>query len=238
MTAGTNPGLKGGAPLADAAAGKGGGTTTLGAGLDLQIPFTTPAGNYAATLTVTLRASDPGSPFGEGRSSGWGHGDGAACGEADHGRTPIDQCRTSCLPGHRGGRRSRMNGKCCTWPESSFPRRLLAVVGLSCAVAVAAPTAAVAQPSHTVTPPSNISWSVAPSSAKGSDGRTHFNYTNIKPGSVIHDYVGITNFSSVPVTFQLYGSDGITTTSGSLGLSPSYASRSASVRGCTPSTRA
>jgi hypothetical protein len=54
VTAGTNPGLKGGAPLADAATGKGGGTTTLGAGLDLQIPFTTPAGNYAATLTVTL----------------------------------------------------------------------------------------------------------------------------------------------------------------------------------------
>jgi hypothetical protein len=54
VTAGTNPGLKGGAPLASAAAGKGGGTTVLGAGLDLQIPFTTPAGNYSATLTVTL----------------------------------------------------------------------------------------------------------------------------------------------------------------------------------------
>jgi hypothetical protein len=49
-----NPGLKTAAALASAAATKGAGTTVVGAGLDLQIPFTTPAGNYSATLTVTL----------------------------------------------------------------------------------------------------------------------------------------------------------------------------------------
>lgn len=103
-----------------------------------------------------------------------------------------------------------------------LPRRLLAVVGLSCAVALAAPTAALAQPSHAAPPSTTISWAVAPSSSTGSDGRTHFDYADIKPGSVIHDYVGITNFSKVPVTFQVYGSDGLTTTTGSLGLSPSY----------------
>ena len=59
VTAGTsvaagNPGLKTPAVLASAGAGKGFGTTVLGAGLDLQIPFTTPAGAYAATLTLTL----------------------------------------------------------------------------------------------------------------------------------------------------------------------------------------
>lgn len=49
-----SPGLKTPAVLASAASGKGAGTTVLGAGLDLQIPFTTPAGSYAATLTLTL----------------------------------------------------------------------------------------------------------------------------------------------------------------------------------------
>jgi hypothetical protein len=52
--ASNNPGLKTPAPLAAAAAGHGGGTSVLGAGLDLQIPFTQAAGNYSATLTVTL----------------------------------------------------------------------------------------------------------------------------------------------------------------------------------------
>jgi hypothetical protein len=52
--ASNSPGLKTAAVLASAAAHHGGGTTVLGAGLDLQIPFTQTAGNYSATLTVTL----------------------------------------------------------------------------------------------------------------------------------------------------------------------------------------
>lgn len=42
------------AELASADAGKGGGTTVLGADLDLRAPVDTPAGDYSATLTVTL----------------------------------------------------------------------------------------------------------------------------------------------------------------------------------------
>ncbi|HEY3606875.1 MAG TPA: phosphate ABC transporter substrate-binding protein PstS [Pseudonocardiaceae bacterium] len=49
-----NPGLGTTAALAAALAGHGAGTTVLGAGLDLRIPLGTPAGNYSATLTVTL----------------------------------------------------------------------------------------------------------------------------------------------------------------------------------------
>ena len=48
------PGLGAAALLADATAGHGAGTTVLGAGLDLRLPFTTPVGNYSGTLTVTL----------------------------------------------------------------------------------------------------------------------------------------------------------------------------------------
>jgi hypothetical protein len=95
---------------------------------------------------------------------------------------------------------------------SKLPRRVAAVFGLLCALAFVAPVAAAASPS------SATSWSLAPSTAKGADGRTHFSYSNIKPGTVIHDYVGITNFSDRPVTFRVYPSDGVTTTAGSLGL--------------------
>ncbi len=53
VTAGSNPGLKQGSGLASAAVAKGLGTTVLGGGLDLQVPASTTAGHYTATLTIT-----------------------------------------------------------------------------------------------------------------------------------------------------------------------------------------
>ncbi|WP_051797138.1 hypothetical protein [Catenuloplanes japonicus] len=47
------PGLTESATLAAAQGGHPGGTTSLGAGLDLRLPLTTPAGVYTTTLTVT-----------------------------------------------------------------------------------------------------------------------------------------------------------------------------------------
>ncbi|BCB79533.1 hypothetical protein GCM10022251_42200 [Phytohabitans flavus] len=49
-----NPGIKETATLATADAGKGAGSCTLGGTLNLQVPAETPAGDYSATLTVTL----------------------------------------------------------------------------------------------------------------------------------------------------------------------------------------
>lgn len=49
----TGTGLSEPRPLASAPAGSGLGSATLGAGLSLEIPTTTPAGTYAATLTLT-----------------------------------------------------------------------------------------------------------------------------------------------------------------------------------------
>lgn len=54
VNAGATPGLTSASALASAAAGAGSGSTTLGANLDLQVPVNTAAGNYSATLTVTL----------------------------------------------------------------------------------------------------------------------------------------------------------------------------------------
>lgn len=50
---GSNPGLKQGSGLANAAATHGLGTTVLGGGLDLQVPSTQDAGAYQGTLTIT-----------------------------------------------------------------------------------------------------------------------------------------------------------------------------------------
>jgi hypothetical protein len=70
-------------------------------------------------------------------------------------------------------------------------------------------------------PPANaITWSVMPSSAKGLNGRSRFIYNNVKPRNVIHDYVGITNYSSKAMTFHVYASDAFTDGSGSFDLLP------------------
>lgn len=69
-------------------------------------------------------------------------------------------------------------------------------------------------------PPGSITWAVQPSSADGPDRRSTFAYNNIKAGTVIHDYVGVTNFSDIPVTFDVYASDAFNTASGSLDLLP------------------
>lgn len=53
VAAGSHPGLKEGSGLASAAAGKGLGTSQIGAGLDLMIPNVTAPGSYSATLTIT-----------------------------------------------------------------------------------------------------------------------------------------------------------------------------------------
>ncbi|HEY3608834.1 MAG TPA: DUF916 domain-containing protein [Pseudonocardiaceae bacterium] len=68
--------------------------------------------------------------------------------------------------------------------------------------------------------PVNISWAVSPSTQNGPDGRTHYTYTDVRPGTLVHDFVGITNYSTQPVTFSVYASDGVTTSAGSIGLAP------------------
>ena len=65
-----------------------------------------------------------------------------------------------------------------------------------------------------------VTWSVQPSTADGPDRRSSFTYTNLKPGTIVHDYVGVTNYSKMPVTFQVYASDAFNTTTGSLDLLP------------------
>lgn len=99
--------------------------------------------------------------------------------------------------------------------------RLLLAAGIACTLGglVGVPVAVAAPPGTAPTVPAgDISWSVVPSTAQGPDGRSHFSYTGITPGLVLHDHVGISNFSTQPVTFHVYAEDGVTTSDGSIGL--------------------
>jgi hypothetical protein len=69
-------------------------------------------------------------------------------------------------------------------------------------------------------PKGSIPFAVQPSTAKGPDRRSTFSWTDVKPGTVLHDYVGVSNFSTHPVTFQVYATDAFVTSSGNLDLLP------------------
>jgi WxL Interacting Protein, peptidoglycan binding domain len=129
---------------------------------------------------------------------------------------------------------SQLNGCALMTTLRSARRRgaAAAVAGLLAAVAIMlAGSPAAADPTPSPTPaapgagaaraaPGSISWAVQPSSAQGPDGRRSFSYENLKPGTVVHDYVGVTNFSAVPVTFRVYATDAFNNASGGLDLLP------------------
>lgn len=88
---------------------------------------------------------------------------------------------------------------------------------------LAGPTARPPTPAHSspAKPSANaITWAVQPSTAKGPDRRSTFTYTNLKPRTVVHDYVGVTNYSKHAVTFRVYATDAFVTSKGSLDLLP------------------
>jgi hypothetical protein len=108
-----------------------------------------------------------------------------------------------------------------------FGLMIAAAIMLTGAPAGAAPSPTPTPPAPTSTaggvepaPPGSIRWSVQPASAQGPDGRKEFSYRDIKPGTVVHDYVAVTNFSAMPVTFQLYATDALNGNAGALQLQP------------------
>jgi len=101
---------------------------------------------------------------------------------------------------------------------------------MTVAAATPSPTTPSPQPSSTKLPgtqqpPSKskttkITWGVQPSTAKGPDRRIVFSWPKARPGTVLHDYVAVSNFSSRPVRFQVYATDGFVNSSGDLSLLP------------------
>ena len=94
------------------------------------------------------------------------------------------------------------------------PRRVLvalaaiAIVSFAGPLAVAAAAGAVGD---------RVTFGLTPSSASGPDGPSELTYA-VSPGEVLYDHVAALNYSSQPLTLQLYASDAVETTQGSFGL--------------------
>ncbi|GGH49845.1 DUF916 domain-containing protein [Microbacterium album] len=80
--------------------------------------------------------------------------------------------------------------------------RLLAAAALAGAVLAPAPVALAADEE----PGGDVVWGVQPSTPDGPDGRTAFEY-QVAPGSVITDWVAVTNRGTAPATFRVYAAD-------------------------------
>ncbi|XTZ15803.1 WxL protein peptidoglycan domain-containing protein [Micromonospora echinospora] len=94
--------------------------------------------------------------------------------------------------------------------------RLLAAIAASITLLGAAPAPPV--PTSPSSPaPSAVTWGVAPSNAKGPNGRAAFTY-KLDPGATLTDHVAVTNHSARPLTLNLYASDAFTTAQGGFDL--------------------
>ncbi|WP_431879475.1 WxL protein peptidoglycan domain-containing protein [Micromonospora marina] len=99
---------------------------------------------------------------------------------------------------------------------------LLGVVPAPPASALAAPAPSSPPATQRTSPspapsPAAATWGVAPSTARGPNGRPAFSY-KLDPGAILTDYVGVTNHSSRPLTLNLYASDAVDTTRGGFDL--------------------
>lgn len=94
--------------------------------------------------------------------------------------------------------------------------RLLAAIATGIVLLGAAPAPPAPTPGASSAPPA-VAWGVAPSSAKGPNGRPAFTY-KLDPGATLTDYVAVTNHSTRPLTLNLYASDAFTTADGGFDL--------------------
>ena len=67
--------------------------------------------------------------------------------------------------------------------------------------------------------PGRVTFGIEPASASGADGRASFTF-GVTPGAVLFDHVSLLNYSSVPLTLQVYARDAEETTGGGFGLLP------------------
>ena len=88
------------------------------------------------------------------------------------------------------------------------------------AIASAASSKAPAQPRSAA--PIRVTFGIEPASTTGADGRPNFSF-GVTPGAVLFDQVALLNYSTVPLTLQVYARDAIETTEGGFGLLPAAA---------------
>ena len=111
--------------------------------------------------------------------------------------------------------------------------RLLTAVGTAVAAALVALGALGALPAGAVTtttaptasgarPDSRATFGVEPASNGTSQVRSNFSFA-ATPGAIVNDNVAVVNFSSTPLTLQLYATDALETSGGGFGLLPAAA---------------
>lgn len=62
-----------------------------------------------------------------------------------------------------------------------------------------------------------VTFGIEPASAGGPDGRSKFSF-GVTPGGVLNDYAALVNYSSQPLSLQVYATDAIETSGGGFGL--------------------
>jgi hypothetical protein len=67
--------------------------------------------------------------------------------------------------------------------------------------------------------PARVSFGVEPASAQRPDGQPDFAF-GVTPGAIVPDHVAVLNFSTKPLSLQLYATDAVNTASGGFGLLP------------------
>jgi hypothetical protein len=100
-------------------------------------------------------------------------------------------------------------------------------VGADSAPASAAQTAATSTttagtrsaPDKAQTQTNRVTFGIEPASASGGDGRPFLSY-GATPGATLSDDVAALNYSTSPLTLQIYGTDAVETTGGGYGLLP------------------
>jgi hypothetical protein len=83
----------------------------------------------------------------------------------------------------------------------------------------AQPASAAAPSTSAAAPTSRITFGVAPAASIGPDGRANFTFS-ATPGAIAFDHVAALNYSSTPLSLQIYATDALETANGGFGLLP------------------
>jgi hypothetical protein len=87
------------------------------------------------------------------------------------------------------------------------------VVGILVGTALPASAATATNSSRRVT------FGIEPASVNGADGRPNFSF-GVTPGATLFDHVALVNYSTIPLSLQLYATDAVETSEGGFGLLP------------------
>jgi hypothetical protein len=100
---------------------------------------------------------------------------------------------------------------------TALPLVAIVVAVLAMLVGTALPASAATTP-----PAGRVTFGIEPAKASGPDGRPNFSF-EMTPGAVLFDHAAVVNYSSTPLTLQLYATDAIETAGGGFGLLPATA---------------